>query len=421
MLGRNQNARQRLRFPGLMAALGAIAYSLVGGLSLAAETKAAEEKVDEGPPLVRPYGIIKAEYIVGNGIETFGRATFTAPTAAAHPIVNPNHDEFASSIQLQQSRFGMWIGEGRDLTGRVEVDFVDPAFAQSSPIQGTRLRLRLAYITYQLGGGSSLTMGQTWDIFSPLNPASMNMVGVSFMAGNSAFLRPQLIYTYSDGGLQFSAALGTQSQNNSNVFNRIEYALIPTVAVQLGYKEGKTWVGVSAIGSNQLTTLPPADKEYDSTYSVNAFASVGLSPSLSLSAEAYYGKNGNALGLLTLGSGVDTKDVGGYVSAVFNLSPKQSLWLLAGGAFVLDADDIPLGYALSADGLSATRSGISGVESNIAVRGTYVAKPVKGLELYLEPYLFLTKHKLDAADEMSFDVEGSRTGFGTQIGSRFRF
>lgn len=369
---------------------------------------------------VRVYGVIRPELIMSTGVETFGKSTLAAPTAAAHPIANPLYEEWVNSFQLQQSRFGLRIGEGTPLEGRAEVDFIDPAFAQSSPIQGTRLRLRLAYITYAPAVDHKLTVGQNWDIFSPLNPATMNMVGVAYQAGNSGFIRPQVIYTYGSGdGIEVSGAIGMQRQNTGPAFDTLEYGLVPTFAVQVGYRQAKNWFGVSAIGSSQMTQLPTAS-EYAGTYAANAFASFGVSEALALGIEAYVGKNGNALGLLTLGSGTEVWDAGGYVSANFKLAPMHALWLVAGGAFVLNTDDLALGYTPATVEAPAARLGIGGIESNINLRAAYVLSPLTGLEFYLEPFAFITRHKLAAIDDPD-DSLASRTAFGASLGSRFSF
>jgi hypothetical protein len=295
---------------------------------------------------------------------------------------------------------------------------VDADFNRSSPIQGATIRVRLAYMEYQLAEHHMLAAGQQWDIFSPLNPSMMNMVGVAFQAGNSAFLRPQFAYHYTGGPVEVSAAIGSRGQNNSPSVNNLEYGMIPTFALRLAYRSGKTWAGVSAIGSTQLTQLSP--RESKPTYAVNAFASLPVGEMVSLNLEGYYGKSTGALGLLTLGNGanLDIQDAGAWVSAAVTLAPEHSLWLTAGGALVLDADDVSPGFtAGAAAGDPATRVGINGIERNIALRATYVHTPRKGIEFFLEPFMFMTKHQLDAANSSDED----QTAFGTAFGTRLKF
>jgi hypothetical protein len=408
---------------------------LATGLLVSAASAAPEvPPAPPAPPLVTAYGIFKPEFVMANGVETFGKISFAAPTAAAHPVADPLHDEWADSFQLQQSRFGLKVGEGTDLQGRLEIDFVDFGFNQSSPIQAAHPRLRLAYVSYTASPGHKLTLGQQWDIFSPLNPATTNMVGASFMAGNSAFIRPQFIYTYGTGeGIEISAALGMQRQNAGAAMNTVEYGLLPSVALQAGYRMGKTWFGASVIATS-AQTVPPPNEDSRMAFGANLFASLALTDMLSLGVEGYVAKNGGDLGLLTLSNTSATAteeltDAGGFVSATLKFSDMISLWVLGGVAMVLNSDDVPLGYTRDATGL-ATRSGISGIERNVNLRATLLATPTKGLDFYLEPFMFLTKHKvgtitvttptgmMDVMDEASLS---DQTAFGTALGARMTF
>lgn len=405
---------------GTLVASGLLAV----GTAQAAETKATGDKATgdkaaESGPSIRVSGIFKPEMTYSNGVETFGKLTLVAPTAASHPLVDPLNDEFRQSFQLQQSRFSLHVGEGSRAEGHVEVDFVDPAFAKSSPIQGASPRLRTAYVKFKIQPGHNLTVGQAWDIFSPLNPSMMNMVAVSYQSGNSAFLRPQVIYDYTGGPWEVAAAVGMQRQNTGPSVNNVEYALTPSFALRVSHRVGKAWYGFSAIGSSQVTQAPPS-AQFASTYALNVFAAMPVSPSLSLKIEAYGGQNTGALGLLTLGSGTDIKDAGGFVSAAYKMDAKNQIWLLGSGAYVLNPEDVAVGYTETGLDTPPSRRGISGIESNYQVRATYVHTPTKGLEMYIEPFLYLTRHKLLQADDPS-DSEADRTGYGTAIGTRYRF
>ena len=399
--------------------LATVAWGLCQGAGQAHAVEAEAKKAEPAPPAgisVRASGIIKPEMIYSTGVETFGKNTLVAPTAAAHPIVDPNNDEWRQSFQLQQSRFSLHVGEGSGLEGHAEIDFVDAGFAKSSPIQGATLRVRLAYINYEIAEHQTLMAGQNWDIFSPLNPTMMNYVAVAYQAGNSAFLRPQFAYLNTAGPIEFAAAIGLRTQNTGPSVGNLEYGLLPTFAARVGYRSGSTWAGVSAIAASLLTQGPP-DKESTTAYAVNAFAKLALGEMVSLQLEGYFGKATGSLGLLTLGYGsTDIQDAGGWASAVVKLAPEHSVWLNAGAALALDDNDVALGY----DSATGTRTSINGIERNVELRGTYVYSPRKGMEFYLEPFMFLTKHKLDPADDPN-DSESDRTAFGTAFGTRLKF
>jgi hypothetical protein len=376
------------------------------------------------PPLFTLYGILKPEVIISQGAETFEKAILLAPTAAANPITDPLYNQGAMSFQLQQSRVGVKIGEGKDLSAKIEIDFIEPTFSASSPIQATRPRLRLAYLTYKMAPVHTIMVGQNWDIFSPLNPFTMNLVGVSYRSGNSAFLRPQIAYTYGSGqGLEISGALGLRNQNTTAVMNAVEYGMFPTFAVQGGYRIGKTWVGASAILGFEETNV--AANASQAAFAFNLFASLALSDTFTLNAEAYLGQDTNALGLLTLGTGGTVLDAGGWVSANVKLAKIHSIWATASVAGVLNAADLPVGYTPAvpavppAPAVAATRTS-TGMESNVSLRATYAISPTDGLQFYAEPFLFITKHKLLDADDPTRTL-ASRVGWGTQLGARYNF
>ena len=395
----------------------------------AAEIELAKPKPAEPPkaPLFQVYGILKPEVIVAKGVETYGKAMMVAPTAAAHPIADPNFAQVGTSFQLQQSRLGLKINDGGPVSGRLEIDFIDDGFSHSSPIQGAGLRLRLAYVTYKPGVAHTLQVGQAWDIFSPLKPQTMNMVGLFFQSGNSAFLRPQVVYTYGTGqGLEVSAATGLRAQNTSQALNAVELGLFPTFSFQIGWRKDKNWLGASAIiGAEEAT--PPPNRSYNVAVAGNVFANIVMNDRMSVILEGYVGRNTGALGLITLGFGPEVVDVGGFMSASFKLDKKlQTLWFTVGAAGVLNPSDLPIGYTPYAAATATTpevlpaRVGIGGIEGNANIRATYIVSPLEGLQFYVEPFLFLTRHKLNNTDDPTGEL-ANRAAYGTQIGTRYDF
>jgi hypothetical protein len=380
-------------------------------------------KAPDEKPLISFYGIIKPEIIVGAaGVETFGKAIPVAPTAAAHPIADPNYNQAFSSFQLQQSRFGMKIGEGKPLSGKIEIDFIDDAFSHSSPIQGAGMRLRLAYVTYKFGPAHSLMVGQNWDVFSPLNALTMNLVGNSFQAGNVAFLRPQVAYTYGTGeGIEITGAIGLRTQNTGATMNFVETGLLPTFALQAGYKKGKNWFGASGIFGAEETVANP--RTYNVAVAANLFANLVLNEKITLIVEGYFGKSTNSLGLLALGSGANVLDAGAYVAGKFQFTKVHGALVTLGAAGVFNPAELSAGYTAAVLGppaVAATRVGLGGIESNINLRATYVLSPMEGLQFYAEPYLFVTRFRLAALDDPTGSL-ANRTAFGVQVGTRYNF
>ncbi|WP_434041528.1 MULTISPECIES: hypothetical protein [Sorangium] len=387
-----------------------------------------ETKKPEDKPLVRVYGIVKPTVVVGNGLESFGNPNYVAPTAAANPLFLADPDAVGLSFQAQQTRLGVAVGEGTPVKGQVEVDFVD--FGKSSPAQATTLRVRQAFVDWSPAEGHKLTLGQLWDLFSPLNTHTYNLVGGLFQSGNSGFVRHQLMYVANLGGVEVGAALGLVSQNVTAILNNVEYSRTPTLALRASYRAEKTaWVGASLIGTRLTFDANLETEEARTALGGNLFAEVTSGP-LNVRAEAYGGQNLANLGLLTLGQGYRTNDVtevGGWVSGKLSFLETHAVHLVAGVAMVSSTDDMLLGYTPgtpATDGAPATnpaRVGGNGpgIERNVTLRGGYAFAPIKALSIVLEPSLMLTRHKLDPA--ASAQTEPSRLGWGVETGALYQF
>jgi len=383
-----------------------------------------EEKKDE-KPLFRFYGIVKPTLVVGNALESFGNNNYIAPTAASNPMSLHNPKSVLFSFQGQQTRIGVAIGEGLPVSGKLEFDFVDSAFQKSSPAQATTIRVRQAFIDWTPKEGHKLTIGQLWDIFSPLNTHTYNLVGNNFQAGNVGFMRQQLIYSYTKNGLELMGALGLVNQNTTATFTNTEYNRYPTLALRGGYKSGKNWFGASAIATKIrfASTLPT---EYTRiAVAGNVFGDVTFG-SLNLRAEAYVGQNLNNLGSLALGSANGKKDVaelGGWVSAKYTAAEVHAFYAIVGGAKVLNDDNLAIAYSINpmpAAGASPfTRAGV-GIRRNVVLHVGYAYTAYKGLQLIFEPGLFLTKHKLNPTDITS-DTKESRLGWSVESGAMYTF
>ncbi|WP_438002291.1 hypothetical protein WMF26_24535 [Sorangium sp. So ce185] len=386
-----------------------------------------EPKKPDDKPLVRVYGIVKPTVVVGNGLESFGNPNYSAPTAAVNPVFLADPDAVGLSFQAAQTRFGVTAGEGTPVKGQLEVDFID--FGKSSPAQAMTLRVRQAFVEWSPTDGHKLTLGQLWDLFSPLNTHTYNLVGALFQSGNSGFMRHQLSYVATLGSVEVGAALGLVSQNVTAILNNVEYSRTPTFALRAGYRAEKAaWIGASVIATSLAFDANLPTEERKLAIGGNLFAEVTSGP-LNLRAEAYGGQNLANLGLLTLGQGHRAKDVaevGGWVSGKLTFD-KHALHLIAGAAAVPSADDMLLGYTPgtpAAEGAPATppaRVGGNGpgIERNVTVRAGYAFSPMKGLSIVLEPSLALTRHKLDPVAEA--DKGADRTGWAVEAGGLYQF
>lgn len=377
-------------------------------------------------PFVRFYGILKPTIIVGNGLESFGNPNYVAVTAAANPLFLNNPDAVALTFQAQQTRVGLAVGESSPARGVIELDFVD--FSKSSPAQGTGLRVRQAFVEWTVREGHKLTLGQLWDMFAPLNTHTYDLVGAMFQAGNAGFMRHQLIYTGMFGAFEGVLALGLTNQNLTASLNNIEYGRVPTMVARGSYRPDKTvWFGAAVMATRVTFDATRPTERTTTAAGGNLFADLTFA-SVNLRFEAYGGQNLNNLGMLVLGHGnatADIREVGGYTSLRANLTNTHALLLIAGGAFVLNPNDMALGYTpgtpASGDStavgpLRASGNG-PGIERNIGFRVGHSYNAWKGLSVVTEPFFFLTRHKLDPAA----GVDEDRLGWGVQVGGLYVF
>ncbi len=369
------------------------------------------------PIPVRFYGTLLTAATVSNGIESFSNANASAPTAAANPVTLPTADDTFLSFQVQQTRLGMWVGEGSPVRGQLEIDFIH--FDQSSPTTQAFPRMRIAEVSWQPSPSHRLFFGQGWDLYAPLAAHSVNLVGNYFTAGNSGFLRHQLGWVGTFGAFEVAVAVGLPGSNGAASFGNIELDAVPTGSLRASMRATNAWVGVSFVGT-ELRCSNANAVERRATYGVNAFADLTFGP-VNLRAETYYGTNLASLGALTLGvarMGQSVSEAGGWISARYTHG-KHQVYGGAGFAAVLEPSTLALGYTPATATAAAVRtpSAGPGIEQNLAARVGYQLSPWRGLSVGIEPFLYRTRHKLDAGASASPD----RTAYGATLAAMYAF
>lgn len=120
-------------------------------------------------------------------------------------------------------------------------------------------------------------------------------------------------------------------------------------------------------------------------------------------------------------------EVGGWLSAKYGITKAHAVHLAGGAAAVLNPGDMKIGYtpavvdpATGTVTTPAARVSANGPgnEQNVALRGGYAFSPIEGLAFVVEPFLFLTRHKLAAADQK---LGVDRKAFGVEAGATYTF
>jgi len=212
------------------------------------ETKATEGKVTESKlvPLTDPglawnlafYGFVKADYIYASkAVLSYGREQLQAANQAKRQVQRDDYQR-RDNIQLQDTRLGFRSKYGSKLTGVIELDFID--FNQSSPNVNVRPRLRQAYVEWNITPEFQFFGGQKWDIFSPLNPDTYNIINSLFYNGNLGWMREQFGLAYQViPDLKATIAIGNSGVNVNPNPSVVERNPSPTVAAQLKWTPNK--------------------------------------------------------------------------------------------------------------------------------------------------------------------------------------
>ncbi len=378
---------------------------------------------------IRAYGILWAQGLVTQGVQSFGMPTAVAPTSALNPALAADPDHGLLSFQVQQTRAGVAIGEGTPFHGVLEIDFVH--FDQSSPTTQAFPRVRIALLEWSPNDRHRLFLGQTWDLFgNAIGPQllshSVNLVGTLFQAGNIGFMRHQLGWIGTFGAVELAAALGLQGANAGPTFNDIERSATPTGSARFLYRLPGTMGAFGASGiASSLRFTSAGEVERRAAMGGQLFGDLTFGP-LNLHGELYLAQNLANMGALDLGQGRfgrSVADAGGYLSAKLTAGA-HAVTAMFGGAAVLHPSDVVPGYTPAAAGPPAVAAAPNlaagpGIERNLTAHVGYWYSPVRGLSIVVEPYVYATRFRLDAADVGR--VAADQVSFGGSLGGLYQF
>ncbi len=385
---------------------------------------------------IRLTGILWGSIFGGTGVESFGWANTSAPTSALNPLLLGTQAADAQlSFQVQQSRFGMTLGEGTPFRGTFEIDFIH-FDQQSSPTTQAFPRIRIAMLQWNFDANNRIFVGQNWDLFGNTNSSllshSANLVGTMFQAGNIGFMRQQLGWSGRFGDFEIAAALGMQGNNQGPTFNNLEESFTPTVTARVMYHVTETSVfGISGIGTaprftgtaNAMTGQTPEERRM--ALGGELFADLTFGP-LNLHAEAYLAQNVANTGSLNLGQGRfghDVADAGGYASARITLNDWAITALYGFAGLLRPSEGVPA-YTVTTGGpgtpYSSNTAAGPGMEWNMSGHVGLWYSPMHGLSFVLEPYFYYTRFILAASDAAQGVSQNQLSG-GGQFTSMFQF
>jgi hypothetical protein len=351
---------------------------------------------------VNAYGFIKASAMYADhALASFNNINMSAPTSAVGRTRSQDKTS-RMSTQLQQSRIGMNMKKGDNLSAKLEFDFID--FNKSSPTTQMNPRVRIASVTYAWEN-NKIIIGQDWDLFSPVTSFTFDYVGLYFGAGNTGFMRQQVQYLKDLGKWELGGALGMAGNNPGVVDNDLELSKSPTYSARATYKiDEKSRIGVSGIYSRlNYQTAVGADGSTHDSYAGNAFYEQGWD-GLTVKSEIYYGQNLNNIGTLAIGKGTqssDVKEYGGLLTAHYRVFDKNFIFGGAGFARVDNKSQLTP-YALNATNVISS----PGIRSNILTRVGWEYRVTDDFSWMTEVSRFETDSKV-GADKYQLNIVGS--------------
>lgn len=357
------------------------------------------------------YGFIKASAMyTTEGVASYNNINMSAPT---HAVAQTRSQDKTSrmSFQTQQTRAGVRMKKGENLSAQFEFDFID--FNKSSPTTQMNPRVRIAAVTYAWDN-QKVIIGQDWDLFSPVTTYTFDYVGLYFLAGNTGFMRQQAQYLYTLGNWELGGALGMAGNNPGVTDSDLELGKSPTYALRLTRKLEFGRVGISGIYSrlsyNQTTTAPTSTHD---AYAGNAFYE-HQHGKISIKSEAYYGQNLANIGALSIGKGTATSDAreyGGTLTGTYAIAENQNLFGGVGFAKIDNRSELAP-FVLNATTNLITSPGIA---RNFLTRFGWEYKVTPDFSWISEVSRYETQSKL-AANQYQLN-----TVYGLESGVQLRF
>ncbi|HEG43761.1 MAG TPA: hypothetical protein ENH94_06920 [Phycisphaerales bacterium] len=268
---------------------------------------------------------------------------------------NKNDDEF--NMTANQTRLGFKISgpedDGLKVSGKVEVDFYEANLCENK----AGIMMRHAFMKLDWPQERfNIIAGQTWDVFSPLNPGTLNY-SVQWYSGNTGYRRPQIRLTKGfalgdDVDVTVAGAVArtigdSAFMGDDTITESGEDSGKPTFQGRagftfpspLGYK--KTTVGVSGHwGEEEFDTSAVGGHSDVESWSVNLDVHQPVNQWLTIKGELFSGANMDAYcagigqGINDSGKAIATK--GGWVAA--SLGPWDK-WRFNVGLGIEDVED----------------------------------------------------------------------------------
>ena len=406
---------RNIRFKGFLAVV--VAFAVLGlSQGARAEEKSPTESLDlqtgqeevikfSSKVPIGFYGFISAEAFYSDSqLSTFGtnnntpasyNKTPAGPNRVVDESVEGNNNAFISATP-QNSRFGFLLepydfdDKPFEIDARLEMDFFSTG---DLSVASLRPRLRRGYAG--IGGKSGrwhVLFGQEWDLFSPLNPATLNIGGNLWRQGNLGFRRPQIRFTSKNPigkGSGIEAAASVNLPSNSMSFDDSGNTTgVPMIEGRVGYwhklSAGKLKAYISGAYARHRNAV--AGGSDINNWGISASVSAPLHRFFIPSGEFHYGYS---LGMM-LSNASDTS----RQRMIAGWGQVKSLWL--------DWLESNVGYGI--DTLDSSEVAAGWVRRNQVAFANLKFKPVKSFIIGIEYNYLNTNYKGTGASKANMGL-----------------
>jgi len=326
-----------------------VTAALLASISIAT---AQEPVVSKGGTKIELYGQVQLNTVWEDRVVSTDAPNWSyyAPVGntegGSRTIMNVNHSRIGLNLMAPQNE-----GES-EVSGKFEVDFNNDNARHNNGVGN--LRIRHSYGQVKFGSiGTTLLMGQTYDVISPRDPAVLSE-GTGNYSGNLGTRRPQIRLTQPFGPIEIAvAALDDRGADAPKV---------PAVQGRVGVKVPAGWagedenfeLGLSGHFAKEKNTDIVKDQPYEKvprSWSINADLNLPIISIVNLSGEFFYGQNlkhyGNgSLGLTaenSTGKDYAIKTLGGWTNVGVKLPANLSFNGGWGVEAVQDPEKVKIG------------------------------------------------------------------------------
>lgn len=363
------------------------------------------------------YGTLKGDFVNSDQMTNDAQPVYVTvkPAAGYGDFDKASH----RTMSFRETLLGANFSNGSKLKGTIEMDFngEDENTAGVNRSSTGFLRLRQAFVTYQVTDKGEINFGKKWAAFQGVNPHTMSNNLYGFYQGNTGFFSDVLNYKHNFGNLHATFELGASDTSGGGDAGKVNKVSTPSQTIRLDYMAGDHLVGiVHTIAEKNAKDALGHNDNLDITASKLFFE--GNFDKTQVRAEYTVGKNAGGHGWLTQ---AQAESQGSVTAAGTDDIEETAMWLSAQHNFGAWNLFVRYGVAEITNADESIVSGTSTLESRI-VKNSATALGAsfnidEGTQAFLE-YTQVTTDRLETVGQTSTQ---SDNGAVINLGMQYMF